>query len=138
MHTENMCALLDSQRNRACCSPGAILNRLLDKLTDEAFSRGTNQQGESQPCECPQLRKEVQVVDQSLPKPDSRIQHDLVFCDPSLQGKSDSLNQKILDFLDDVVVLRRLLHRLGSPLHMHEHHPNPGHDNRIDHGGITP
>ena len=69
-----------------------------------------------------QLRKKIEVVYEELTKSNPRIKDDAPSGNSPIHGKTDALGQERGDLLDDILIMRRLLHGLRSALHVHEDH----------------
>src|SRR6476661_8902602 len=95
VHTKNVRAMLGREGNSPCGPPPPRLYRLIRQLSDESFSRWTNQQGVPQLREDTEIREEIQIMVERFAESDARIHHEPVFRHPVFDCEACPFGQKL-------------------------------------------
>ena len=123
MHADDARATLDGDQVRRHRTAGTLRRHVAaGQLPDAALAREAGQQRHAEFGEALQLRQQFQVVLQGLAETETGVDDDPALVDARHLAGEDALGEEAVHVGDDVVVLRRRLHRARLAEHVHQHH----------------
>ena len=121
----------DAERDRRGRAFEPLTRRQIERLANERFPGGADQQRKTKPAQLGQATDDLEVLFARFPETNARVHDDAILCDAGRPRELDAPTEAGRDFADQVAIAPT-----GIVMHQHHRHAGPG--NRCCHPGIAP